>query len=91
MAKFLDKPIKRQVLIGGRTWIVSLLPDDAIHRYPRIDFREKHTRKTVYSAPLETVRNDAAERYARLLAEDRRRARKAKMNLAEYRRLKGHA
>lgn len=76
MATSLHKPVRREVLIGGLPWVISILPADEVYRFPRIEFREKRARKVRYWLPMESARNDAARRWNDIQQRERKRLRK---------------
>jgi hypothetical protein len=86
MATGLTKPVRREVLIGppdqiGTPWIVTLYPADEVHRFPRIEFREKRRRKIRYWLPMESARNEAARKWNMIQEREKKALRKQRQEL----------
>lgn len=79
MATKLHKPVARRVEIGGREWIVTLVPATPESRFDALHFRPRGCRKggpSDYYLPLETARNVAAERTRLARIAEKKRAKK---------------
>lgn len=79
MSTRLHKPVTRRVEIGGREWLVTLIPATPESRFDAVAFRPRGCRKggpSEYMLPLETARNVAAERTRLARIAERKRLKK---------------
>ena len=73
----LTKPVRREVSINGRRYIVSMVPATDMDRFDYLDFRQHKKRKSV-RVPIESALLHAASRQLEWDKRERKRLRKLK-------------